>query len=305
MDALCAIDIDTIVPVLMASKKKKLPRVYDAHEYFTEMTEIKRRPLIFRIWDSVERYCVPKFPFGYTVSQSITDTFLEKYNVSYDTVRNTPYFTEPENVTSQSPEIAEILKKIGDTEHGQLPIILYQGAVNEGRGMIQLINTMPQVNARLVIAGTGNMMEQTKTHVANTQQTDKIFLLGNLTPKVLKQFTTFARMGINLVENTGLSQYYSLANKYFDYIMAHKPQVSMNYPEYKAINDEFNIALLVDGLGETELAAAMNKLLKDDVLYNQLKMNCAKAAASLCWEKEEQKLLALWNQLLPITHTGE
>jgi len=32
MDAVCAIDLDTILPCLYISKLKKIPRVYDAHE---------------------------------------------------------------------------------------------------------------------------------------------------------------------------------------------------------------------------------------------------------------------------------
>src|SRR5687767_14339563 len=38
-DAVCAIDLDTIVPCLLVSKIKGWKRVYDAHEYFTELKE--------------------------------------------------------------------------------------------------------------------------------------------------------------------------------------------------------------------------------------------------------------------------
>ena len=48
-----------------------------------------------------------------------------------------------------------------------------------------------------------------------------------------------------LFENNGLNQYYSLANRFFDYIMAGVPQVCVDYPEYKVLNDEFEIASLI------------------------------------------------------------
>ena len=43
--------------------------------------------------------------------------------------------------------------------------ILYQGAVNEGRSFETLIPAMKEVKARLIIAGDGNLMKQTKQWV--------------------------------------------------------------------------------------------------------------------------------------------
>src|SRR5262245_54954355 len=55
IDAICAIDLDTIIPCLHISKFKKIPRIYDAHELFTETKEVIRRPLIRKAWMSIEK----------------------------------------------------------------------------------------------------------------------------------------------------------------------------------------------------------------------------------------------------------
>ena len=68
MDGICAIDLDTILPCLLISKFKKIRRIYDAHEYFTEMKEVRTRPWIKRMWTWIEKACVPRFQWGYTVS---------------------------------------------------------------------------------------------------------------------------------------------------------------------------------------------------------------------------------------------
>ncbi|MFY8003839.1 MAG: hypothetical protein ACOVNR_03320, partial [Chitinophagaceae bacterium] len=70
-DALCAIDLDTIVPVWAVSAIKKLPRLYDAHELFTEQKEIISRKHIHRFWLTIEQFAVPKFKNGYTVNEFI------------------------------------------------------------------------------------------------------------------------------------------------------------------------------------------------------------------------------------------
>ncbi|HEV7783351.1 MAG TPA: hypothetical protein VGO58_18880 [Chitinophagaceae bacterium] len=55
MDAICAIDLDTILPCLRISRLKKIPRIYDAHELFTEMKEVITRPGIQKTWMRIEK----------------------------------------------------------------------------------------------------------------------------------------------------------------------------------------------------------------------------------------------------------
>ena len=79
MVGVCAIDLDTILPCLFVSKIKRIPRLYDAHEYFTELKEVRTRPRVKKVWSAIERFAVPKFNYGYTVSQGLVNEFREKY----------------------------------------------------------------------------------------------------------------------------------------------------------------------------------------------------------------------------------
>jgi hypothetical protein len=53
---------------------KKIHRIYDAHEFFTELKEVISRPSIHKRWLQIEK-SVPKFKWGYTVSESIALEF--------------------------------------------------------------------------------------------------------------------------------------------------------------------------------------------------------------------------------------
>ena len=48
---------------------------------------------------------------------------------------------------------------------------------------------------------------------------------NNADPAALREVTRHAAVGIMLLENIGLSDYYSLANKFFDYLHAAVPMV--------------------------------------------------------------------------------
>ena len=279
-DIICCIDLDTMLPVWLTSKLKNKKRVYDAHEYFSQQKEVISRPPVHKVWKWIERNFVPKFRNGYTVSQSIATEFKNLYGVEYELIRNVPV---------RNPLMAVIQPKD--------KILLYQGAVNEARGLEFLIPAMKNVDASLHIYGDGNFMAQTKKLITQNNLQDKVFLKGKVLPEELDNITRQAYIGLNLVENTGLNQYYSLANKFFDYIQNGLPQVTMNFPEYKKINDEFEVALLIDNLEQTGIANAINQLLNDEDLHSKLQTNCIKAREILNWQNEEKKLIGFYKNL--------
>lgn len=281
MDAVCAIDLDTMIGCHTISFFKRKRRIYDAHELFTELKEVISRPLVYRMWSSVEKRLVPKFKWGYTVSKSIAAEFNKRYGVQYETIRNIPLLD-----MSAQPD---------DTV--QEKFILYQGAVNEGRGFEYLIPAMKRVNCKLVVCGDGNFMPQLKQLIRDHRVEDKIELRGMLPPAELIAISSRAYIGLALAEKEGLNQYLALPNKFFDYMHAGLPQLTMNYPEYVAINKEYEVAVLIDDLAPERIAAAINNLLTDIVLHSRLRENCLLARREFNWQNEEKKLLAFYQSV--------
>lgn len=280
MDCICAIDLDTILPCFFISKLKNKKRVYDAHELFCEMKEIVTRPGIYKLWKKIERFTVPKFPKGYTVNQPIADEFKKMYGVDYAVIRN-----------------VALLKEIQFTEKKE-KFILYQGAVNEGRCFETLIPAFKNVNCKLIICGDGNFMQQAKRLVADNQLEDKVIFKGKIKPSELVSITQQAYIGVTLFDDKGLSNYYSLANRFFDYLHAGIPQLCVNYPVYKEINSELPIAVLIDDTSSKNIATQLNNLLENEVLYNELQQNCLKLRQTLNWQQEEKKIIQFYKELL-------
>ncbi|MDE3253940.1 MAG: glycosyltransferase, partial [Bacteroidota bacterium] len=198
----------------------------------------------------------------------------------YAVIRNLPRLT-------QIPETGEKPEKW----------IIYQGSVNEGRCFEQLIPAMKQVPAKLVICGKGNFYEQTQALVKKNGLEEKVIFTGYLSPAVLAQKTSEAYIGITLFERQGMNQYYSLANRFFDYCMAGIPQVCVNYPEYAAINARFQIASLIADTEPETIARSLNNLLSNDVVYQQIRSECLKARQLFNWEMEVQTLIKFYRNL--------
>ncbi len=282
-DCICAIDLDTILPVYGVSLLRNIPRVYDAHELFCEMEEIATRPRIHRFWKAIERFAVPRFPKGYTVNRPIADEFNRMYGVRYDVIRNIAVLTE-------LPDDASI-------PSGSERYLLYQGAVNEGRCFETLIPAMKSVDCRLIICGTGNFFAQAKILVRDNGLEDKVIFKGMVAPDELQAITRKAYLGITLFSDRGLSNYYSLANRFFDYLHAGIPQLCVDFPVYHELNAAQPFALLAQNTDAASLAAALNNLLSKELLYRELRNNARRVRKNLNWQQEEQKLIAFYKSM--------
>ncbi|MBC5992573.1 glycosyltransferase [Pontibacter cellulosilyticus] len=277
-DALCAIDLDTALPVYFQAKKKRVPFVYDAHEYFPEVIEVTDRKTVKAAWTAIERFVVTRTKHAYTVTQSIADIFKRKYKTEFEVIRNVPVLWQFEP-TEKAPAT-----------------ILYQGAVNAGRGLEPLLEAMVGLDAKLIICGTGDVFDNLIKLRSELGLEDKVELEGQVLPQDLLHITRNCRVGVMLLENKGLSYYYSLANKFFDYIHAGVPQLVIDFPEYVALNNEYKVGLLTS-LNVEEIREKLNLLLTDEALYQELVANCEQAKKELNWQHEEQKLFSFYRGL--------
>ncbi len=280
-------DLDTLPAAVFVSYFKKIFIIHDAHEYFVESPELVDRPKIRKIWEKIASFCIPKVDRAYTVGTSIAQAMQREYGIPFEVIRNVPLISGTVDVASE--EMENFVPR---------PYIIYQGALNTGRGLEQLIEVMvsfPGLN--LALAGKGDIEPELKEK-ASMLNLKNIHFVGNLRPPQLKAFTRNAVFGLNLLENKGKSYYLSLANKFFDYIEAGIPQICVDFPEYRKLNDAYDIALLTESCVQELLREKFAMLLNDAVLYNRLKTNTSSAINELNWAQESRKLIELYDSWL-------
>jgi glycosyltransferase involved in cell wall biosynthesis len=293
-DIACGVDLDTILPCYLVSKIKRKKSVYDAHELFPEVPEVINRPFTKKIWLAIEKFSVKRIKNKYTVSAGLAEYFENRYKEKFEVIRNLPIISEPQ----QNPSVTfsrDPFIKPGTTD--EEPFILYQGALNEGRGLEPLIEAMQQIPLKLKIAGEGDLSDSLRSLVHQKKLEHKVEFPGRKNRAELSDLTRQSFIGLNLLENRGLSYYYSLANKFFDYVVAGVPGITMNFPEYQKLNKEFEVALLIDDLQPDTIADAILKLSVDKDYYFRLRKNCLQARLQWNWQKDEQKLLAFYDRL--------
>ncbi len=283
-DIMCSIDLDTILPGFYISKIRKKTFVYDAHEYFTEVPEVVGRPRVQRIWQRIAKLTIPRTLHAYTVCDSLSEIFEKEYGTPFKVIRNAPV---PPDFNTKN-----------DRWKTDKPIILYQGALNEGRGLEEYLQAMQHIdNAELWLAGEGDLSAELRAMAAELKVSDRVRFLGYVEPADLRDLTPQASIGLNMLRNKGLSYYYSLSNKFLDYIQAGVPSINADFPEYQNIISQYKVGLLVDDLDPIKIAQAIQELLNNKALYQQIKAACKEAAKVYVWAEEERKLIEFYKDL--------
>lgn len=285
-DAICSIDLDTAVPGIIAAKLRNKIHIFDAHELFTHVPEVARRPRIQAIWEKVQAFTFKHCDTAFTVGPAIAQYFTEKYHKPVQVVRNMPRASVVAH--TDTAHFAAIENK---------KFILYQGALNEGRGLELLIQAMVNIPCELVLAGEGDVSDPLRKLTQSLNLENKVHFLGMIPPHQLPALTKLAYIGFNVSENVGLSYYLSLNNKFFDYTQSHLPSLINPYPEYKQLLLEFQVGLLTEPTVES-ITEQASELLNNPSLYQELKSQCIAASEKWTWEQETPKLLSIFESSL-------
>ncbi|MFT4521985.1 MAG: glycosyltransferase involved in cell wall biosynthesis [Bacteroidia bacterium] len=284
-DFLTNCDADTLLSGFLtqtnSNKRKTYQWMFDAHELFYEVPELVGKPIKQKIWKWLMAICVPKVDIAYTVTKTISAHYEKVFKKSFSVIRNVPVLRSKEVVEPRS-----------ENKTHQV-ILLYQGALNKGRCIELYIRAMHQLNAELWLVGEGDLSASLKLMVEREGLSDKVTFHGLKSPEELRLLTNKAVMGLNLLENLGLSYYYSLSNKTFDYMHAHLPALASPFPEYVELNKKFEIMLLTEPSVQN-LVTNVNLLVENKDVYQRLSDNCKLAQKECNWTNEEIKLLSLY-----------
>ncbi len=286
-DLLVANDLDTLPACYCAARIKHKPLVYDSHEYFTEVPELQGRNFTRSIWTGIEKRILPGLKYSSTVSTSIADAYFSKYGIEMELIRNLPYGQRRE---ARRPDLLDC---------GPKRIIIYQGALNVGRGLETIITAMQYLDAfQLQLFGQGDIADDLHALTHNLKLGDRVEFMGRLPFDKLKSYTRQASLGISLEEDIGLNYRYALPNKLFDYIQAGIPVLVSDLPEMRRIVEDYGIGQVVDSPDPELLAAQIRKMMESEEWRMEWKTNLRKAASELCWEKEQDKVLDLYGKAL-------
>lgn len=274
-------DLDTLPAAWLASRIRGVKLIYDSHELFTQVPELVGRRRVQAIWKSIESRIVPRLEYAVTVSRSIARIYYGLYRTPFRVVRNVPKRKQP--CTDGKLE----------SDFPGKRVIIYQGALNMGRGLELMIETMQYLeDVVFLVVGTGDIDRELRNLARSRGMGGRVVFTGRLSPGEVFPLTCAAHLGVSLEEDLGLNYRYALPNKLFDYIQARIPVLCSDLPEMARVVSTYGVGIATPERDPEKLAAVIRYIL-EETEQGAFREALENAAAELCWEKEKKVYLDL------------
>ncbi len=275
-ELICSVDADTLLAGRFASWLSNKELVYDAHEFFEELPELSGKPIRKFIWKTINRVGLWGRVRCYTVNDELANIFTKKYGKSFLSIQNMP--------------VSNTNKRSGALPQETIKLV-YVGIINTGRGIEEAIDFVSKHDMyELHIVGSGDLYDSLKERSVNQS---RIIWYGFLKQDDIKNKLSGFDIGLNLLSAKSKNYYYSSANKFFDYVHAGLPVLTMNFPVYKRLCAEYKVGELLSFLDETSIQNGLGKL---ESAYEAYHTQCLQASRIWNWENEKKKLLSFYTE---------
>ncbi len=299
-DFIVANDLPCLKPAVALKKRMKAKLIYDSHEIYTETLNqfFPKNPPFFKkpifdfslsamrfLGEREEKKLLYSVDHFITVGEGLKIYFTKKYGFAdIKVVMNCPSL---DTITTKAVDLHSLLK----IAPGQF-IVIYQGTLNQGRGLDTLIKAFSEVDKHisLVILGDGPFLDYLVQLTTQLGLEDRVYFHKSVPLEELAGYTKGADIGISLLEDFNLSKKYAAPNKLFEYLHAGLPVIINDTFESEIVFNKYKIGKLTK-MDSNVLAASINTVSKENL--EQYREECKKAAQEYCWEKQEKVLLAL------------
>ncbi|KAA1042631.1 glycosyltransferase family 4 protein [Macrococcus equipercicus] len=286
-------DLNTLIQGVVCAKLRPRKRtlVFDSHEVNTSRTNYSAGLV----------YKVEKFLLNF-----VDHTIVE--NETRATYHERLYGDRPMSLHNYSEyyDISEVpaaeLAIPADKK-----ILLYQGGLQQGRGLPLLIDAFKEadVDAVLLMVGDGKIRQQLEEQVRTLGISDKVIFTGRVPYELLRAYTKRAYIGFQILQNTNFNHYSASSNKLYEYMMAHVPVIGTNMPEIRRVIEAENIGLVISESDKNELTAAIRYVMTHPEKHAEWVLNNEHAKDIYNWEQEKAKLLNLYKTINVGENNGE
>ncbi|MCL6099435.1 MAG: glycosyltransferase [Bacteroidetes bacterium] len=281
-DIYFAEDLYTLPFVTVIAKIRNAKIYYNSRELYSCLGGLRNRPRLQALISAIEKVFIKKVDLVITTGE-MDSAFLEKLYGIRNTlvIRNIPLL---QTATSK----VDFRKKYNLPN--EMNILLYQGVLLEGRGIVPVLNAMTKIpHVALIILGDGQQKINFQKLAEELKVADRVFFEGTVSQKELINYTAGGDIGLSLIENISVSYYHALPNKMFEYIMAGLPVLASDLPQMKKIIDTYQVGECIKIENEDIIVTTLNDWIDNPDKLETYRVNCAKAAEELNWQKEYER----------------
>jgi glycosyltransferase involved in cell wall biosynthesis len=263
--------------------------VYDSHElYFDRNAKGSRTPtkLFFRLLRPLEKPLARRAAAVITVSDAIADRLAQTLDIPRPLV----------------------LRNAVDLRNAGAPVTFsasgrkaaaHTGGIISGRHLPELVESLAYLpdEVALVLIGGGPLKAALLERAARLGVAERLMIVPPVPVNSVSPTLAQADCAALMFAPDALNYQFALPNKFFEAVAAGLPLVYGTTQEVNRLAQEYGFGVSCDPTDPHSIADAILKVLEPEA-NARCRENARKAREVLNWETEEQKLLALYRQIL-------
>ncbi len=288
-------DLDTLLAGYLAKKKlqsqKSIKLVYDLHEIWTEQG-LYLPKFAFWFFRKVEKILLRKIDVLISVNKSLIDEVAKIYHHR---------FNYPTLALYNLPLLIKFKKIDNFSQFRPKKIVYYHGGYMKNRGLEELILAGKHLDKSAIIllrmvASEENKRELVDLIEANNLK-DRVFLIDPVRMEKTIEKSFGADIGVIPYIPVNVNNKYSAPNKLFEYPMAGMALATSDLVEFRKIFRKYQNGVTFNPKKPKSIAQTINRLFRNPSLLEKMKQNSLLQAKDCNWQKEEKKLLKLYQYL--------
>jgi glycosyltransferase involved in cell wall biosynthesis len=291
-DIIQAHDLWACYAAVKSAKYKKRSVIYDAHEMASEQGDPKSYYNRFLKW--LENITIPKADYVILPNEARSVLYQQEYRLKHEPI-----------VIHNYPPKHDIVRSRNISDHfglgGEVKVVLYHGALMEGRALENLMLAAKFLNPDVVLVIIGEQNEYYEKKLLPIYLSErlekKIYFIDYVEPEKIHNYVASATVGVVIYKNINLNNFLCAPTKLYEFIMFGIPVVACNFPVIEEIYHDYPIGFLFDPDDIHSIAEAIHKTLeftKEEWEKRFLKL--PRSINLFTWEEEIKKLLTLYRQ---------
>jgi len=290
-DCYVAEDLQSAWAAILASRFRRRPVIYNAHELESEQGYGDTVRVQRGFLRSLEQKLVPQVDYLVVPNHSRAAVYAKRYGV-----RNEPVIVLNCPPASPVPKSNKLREALGLPDSVRL--VLYHGALIPYRSLDKLVQSAAYFEkdiALVIIGEQGSYFREVLAPLCVAEQLqDRVVFLPYISPDRIASYVASADLGVVIYENVNLNNYLCAPAKLYEFIMMRVPVAVCDFPELIEFLEEYSVGVTFDPQDPQSIAQAVNSHFSRSAdslvaVQNTLESACQR----FTWERESLKWLGI------------
>jgi len=270
--------------VYLLSKRYKVPFIYDAHDFYSDIEGSRERSRMEKRWydpfyRKIEAFCITHSAAVVTVSEGLAKLQENAFGVRSIVIRNC------QDLRLEKSPPQHLRQLIGLSSKDFLLVTI--GQAKKGMAVREAFEALLQLPPWVHLALVGKNQDQYLEDICKYELENRVHVVQPVKPYEVVSFIRSADLSLILYYPRSNNYEYLLPNGFFQSVAAGLPILYPELSEIKGLAESYKLGIPINPCLPHSISEAVMTLMDNPNLITMYRQNAQRTMQELNWEKEE------------------